>query len=149
MCRRYKTCGKRGGIDISTEPCRQACHCWRGAEGAARCCAESTQEEVKHDWAGGLERPAVLQEPRTQKRVPRTATSSETQPGENMWLVQTASVPLRPRGQAHAQEMPEEKPDLERAVPGAEQVQADPPLIAARGYRGREEPADSEASQAS
>jgi hypothetical protein len=40
-----------------------------------------------------------------------------------------------------------EEPDLARAVPGAEQVQAPPPPIAARG--GHEEPASSEAGQAS
>jgi hypothetical protein len=42
-----------------------------------------------------------------------------------------------------------EKPGPDLAVPGAAQVQADPPSIAARGCRGREEPADSEAGQAS
>jgi hypothetical protein len=31
----------------SMEPCRHACCCWRGAEGAAGCCAKSTQEEVQ------------------------------------------------------------------------------------------------------
>ncbi len=36
------------------------------------------------------------------------------------------------------------KSDVERAVPGAAQLQADPLSIAARGCRGREEPADSE-----
>ena len=40
-----------------------------------------------------------------------------------------------------------EEPDLARAVPGAEQVQAQPPSIAAHG--GREKPASSEAGQAS
>jgi hypothetical protein len=40
-----------------------------------------------------------------------------------------------------------EEPDLARAVPGAEQVQVQPPLIAARG--GCEEPASIEAGQAS
>ncbi len=40
-----------------------------------------------------------------------------------------------------------EEPDLARGVPGAEQVQARPPPIAARG--GHEEPASGEAGQAS
>ncbi len=62
--------------------------------------------------------------------------------------MQVVSEPLRPRGQAHAQEVPVDKPDLDRAVPGAEQVQAHPPSIAARGCGGREEPADSEDGQA-
>jgi hypothetical protein len=39
-----------------------------------------------------------------------------------------------------------EEPDLARAVPGAEQVQAQPPPIAARG--GHEEPASGEAGLA-
>jgi hypothetical protein len=60
MCRSYETCGKHGGVDISTEPCRHACRCWRGAEGAARCCAEPTQEEVQHGWRGRLEQQASL-----------------------------------------------------------------------------------------
>jgi hypothetical protein len=38
-----------------------------------------------------------------------------------------------------------EEPDSERVVPEAAQMQADPPSVAARGCRGREEPADSEA----
>jgi hypothetical protein len=66
MCRSYETCGKRGGVDISTEPCRRACCCWRRAEGAARYCAKSTQEEVQCGWPGRLERPAVPQGPGTQ-----------------------------------------------------------------------------------
>ncbi len=40
-----------------------------------------------------------------------------------------------------------EEPDLAPAVPGAEQVQTQPRLIAARG--GREKPASNEAGQAS
>jgi hypothetical protein len=78
MCRSYETCGKRGGVDISTEPCRHACRCWRGAKGAARCCTESTQEEVQRGWWGRLERSAVPEEPGAHQRVPWTAASSET-----------------------------------------------------------------------
>ncbi len=124
------------------------CRCWRGAEGAARCCAKSTQEEVQRGWPGRLERPAVPHEPGAHQRVPRTAPSSKTQPGERTWLVQTVSEPLRSKGRAHAQEVPVEKPERERVVPGAAQVQAYPPSIAARGCRGREKPADSEAGLA-
>jgi hypothetical protein len=89
---------------------------------------------------GRLERPAVPKEPGAHQRVPWTAASSETQPGERTWLVQTVSEPLRSKGREHAQEVPVEKPDRERVVPGAAQVQADPPSIAARGCRGREKP---------
>jgi hypothetical protein len=66
MCRSCEICGKRGGVDISTKLCRHACRCWRGAEGAARCCAKFAQEEVQRSWPGQLERPAVPQEPGTQ-----------------------------------------------------------------------------------
>ncbi len=55
--------------------------------------------------------------------VPRVAASGETQPGKRTWLEQAVSELLRPRGQAHAQEVPVEKPDQRRAVPGEEQVQ--------------------------
>jgi hypothetical protein len=145
VCRSYETCGKRGGIDISTEPCRHACRCWRGAEGAARCCIESTQEEVQRGWRGRLERSAVPKEPGAHQRVPWTDASSETQPGERTWLMQPVSEPLPSKGQAHAQEVPVEEPDRERVVPEAAQVQEDPPSVAARGCRVREEPADSKA----
>jgi hypothetical protein len=104
-----------------------------------------TQEEVQSGWPGRFERPAVPQEPGAHQRVPRTAASSETQPDERMRLVQAVSEPLRPKERAHAQQVPVEKPGRERTVPGAAQVQADPPLIAARGCRGREKPADSKA----
>jgi hypothetical protein len=83
------------------------------------------------------------------QRVPKTAASSKTLPSERTWLVQAVSEPLLPREQAYAQEVPVEKSDLERAVPEAAQVKADPPSIAAHGCGGREEPADSEAGQAS
>ncbi|MFN9905136.1 MAG: hypothetical protein ACK56F_03290, partial [bacterium] len=64
-------------------------------------------------------------------------------------LVQPVSESLRSGGRAHAQEVPVEEPDRERVVPEAAQVQADPPSVAACGSRGREEHADSKASQAS
>ncbi len=96
---------------------------------------------MQRSWPGRLERPpAVPKEPGAHQRVPRTAASSETQPGERTWLVQTVSEPLRSEGRVHAQEVPVEKLDRERVMPGAAQVQADPPSIAARGCRGREKP---------
>ena len=54
---------------------------------------------------GRLERPAV---PGAHQRVPWTAASSETQPGERTRLVQNMSGPLRSKGRAHAQEVPVE-----------------------------------------
>jgi hypothetical protein len=125
MCRSYE---ERGGVNISTEPGRHAYRCWRGAEGAARCCTESTLEEVQRGWRGWLERPAIPKEPGAHQRVPWTAASSETRPGERTWLVQPVSGPLRSKGQAHAQEVPVEEPDRERVVPEAAQMQADPPI---------------------
>jgi hypothetical protein len=113
MCRSYKTCGKRGGVDISTEPGRHACRCWRGAEGAARCCAEPTQKEVQRGWRGWLERPAVPEDPGAHQRVLWTAASSETRPGERTWLVQPVSEPLPSKGRAHAKEVPVEGLDRE------------------------------------
>ncbi len=55
MCRSCETCGRRGGVDISTEPCRHACRYWRGAEGAARCRAKSTSREERCGWLEQLE----------------------------------------------------------------------------------------------
>jgi hypothetical protein len=105
---------------------------------------------VQRGWPGRLERPAVPQEPGAQvQRVPRTAARSETRPGDRTWLVQVVAELLRPKGLEHAQKVAVGKPDRERSVPGAAQVHADPPSIAAHGCRWREKPADSEAGQAS
>ncbi len=91
MCRSYETCGEPGGVDISPEPCRHACRCRRGTEGAARCCTESAQAEVQSGWRGRLEKPGVPKEPGAHRGVPWTAASSETQPGERTRLVQPMS----------------------------------------------------------
>jgi hypothetical protein len=92
-----------------------------------------------------LERPAVLEEPGLIKEF------RGLPPGAKLDLVREHGLCSRclshcdPKGERMHKRCRLKSRIEKGVVPEAAQMQADPPSVAARGCRGREEPADSEA----